>query len=723
MKKIPRFHIRSLLWWSYGLTCIFLLLIYAAFILFSKDALEDTIKENSKFYSYLFQDVLELQLNKDIELVKKASQEDSLREMFKRGLWSRAKELLKRYLPIDKELVFARVSSIDYSSTATIARSDNLLFALPQDYKCFFFGQKGHVFVAVRYPVKDENLRVLGYIEAVYRFPPVSLIERFSIENDLGIIFELKNGPMEFSSWLKDVGKEIKHLTHPKVFLKYDHLPIEEFFRFEFPIKLRGQEFKVIILKNSTPVKRDFHKFVFLISVGFLLVLAVLIFVAMFIQVMVIRPVFRLSQISESISSGEEVDWKYYDRVLATTEELNRLYQSYKNMVHSLVKAKSNAERANRLKDIFLSSVNHELRTPLSTIIGIVDLLDKAEDRDKQRQYLRIIKDSSKNLLVIVNAIVHFSKGTSGDFDIKYSEVNLREFLEDISLVYSLFAQRREVKFEVDIDNRLPSIVKTDPVRLRQVIYNLLNNAFKFTPSGRIDFIVRLISTEGSGEGISRCRVCFKVKDTGVGIAKDKQQEIFKPFVQVEEELSRKFGGMGLGLSISQKIITSMGGKIEVRSKEGEGSEFFFELEFKVISSSGKGKRDIAIKKSLSLPSSVSILLAEDDKVNQELLKEMFFTIGFSKVDVVDRGTLVIERIKQSSYEIIFMDINMPELDGITTARKIRELGVTTPIVALTGMAFEECEEKCLQAGMDAFLAKPFTLQGIKDVLDKFGLL
>ncbi len=722
--RIPRrFHIRSILRWSYGLACIFVIVMYVAFLVFSRDVLEDTVRENSKFYSYLFQEVLDLQLNKDIDSLQRASRENSIRVMMKQGQWSRLNKLLKKYLP-EKEVVFVRLSSKNYKKEAAYYKGKKQEFSLPKAYRLLIFGQKGHIFVAIKCPIKNGNHEVLGYLEAVYRFPPSSTIEKFSIKNDLGIIFVLQDGSMEYSAWLKGLLKSIVNHKEVKLTLKYDHFPLKEFFRFEFPLKIRGHDIKIIILKNSSLVKKDSHKFIFFLSIGFFVLLLVLAFVAIIIQTTVIKPVFSLSHLSESIRAGKEVDWNFYDSKLSTSEELNRLYQSYKHMVHSLIQAKSEAERANRLKDIFLSSVNHELRTPLTTIIGMVDLLEKTQDTEKRKQYLRILKDSSQNLLVIVNAILDFSKITSGKLDIKYSEINLRQFLEDIASVYELFAQRKDVEFVVDIDKNLPMRVKTDPVRLRQVIYNLLNNAFKFTPCGRIDFIVKVVSVEKKEGNFDRCRVLFKVKDTGIGIPSEKQDKIFKPFVQVEEVISRRFGGIGLGLSICQKIINLMGGKIEVKSEEGKGSEFFFELDFEVVEIfSEEGGKEKEIEESSSLRKNIPILLAEDDKINQELLKEMLGTIGFPQVDVVDKGTLVIEKLKERSYEIIFMDVQMPEMDGLTTTRKIREMGITTPIVALTGMAFHEFHQKCLEAGMNEFLAKPFTLQGLKKVLKKFGVL
>ncbi len=715
----PRFSIRAILKWSYGIGALFVLVMYVAFIMFSRDVLEDTVRENSKFYSYLFEDVLDMQLNRDIELLERAAREKALQDAVQRGSWDEVVGLIRRYLG-EKDLVLVRICGPDNQVRSVFFKKGMRGILIPSGRRCSIFAHKGHIFAAIKVSLKGRG-RSYGYLEAVYNFPPSSLVEKFSIPHDLAVVFVLKGKGVEYSKWLGNAVSHVLGFNGGKLSLRSSQKDLESFFRFEFPLNIKGQPLRIIILKNSSLIKKDFYKFTRLLTLGFLLLIMVMAFVAMIIQRTVIRPVFKLSALSRAISSGKEVKWTEYDTLLSSSEELNRLYSSYKNMVHSLLRAKAEAERANKLKDLFLSSVNHELRTPLTTIIGMIELLQKSQDESKKQQYLRILKDSSQNLLVIVNAILDFSKITSDELEIKWVEVNLREFLEDIAEVYRISARSKNVNFMVSLDEELPHLVKTDPVRLRQVLYNLLNNAFKFTPSGEVELLVKVKERVKDEKGKESCRILFKVRDTGVGIPRDKQAKIFRPFVQVEGDISRKFGGIGLGLSISQRIITLMGGRIEVKSCEGKGSEFFFELKLPVVPSLPSLRQEETHGDTPSKDS--PILLAEDDRINQEMLKEMFGAIGLSRVDVVDRGTLVLKRVEEYSYDIIFMDLQMPEMDGLTTTRKLREMGITTPIIALTGMAFQDFHEKCIEAGMNDFLSKPFTLEGLKKILKKFGIL
>jgi len=372
-----------------------------------------------------------------------------------------------------------------------------------------------------------------------------------------------------------------------------------------------------------------------------------------------------------------------------------------------LQKEKDVAEQSSKLKEEFLANMSHEIRTPLNSIIGLTNLLLKKEgSHEKELEYLQSINLNSRNLFGLVNNILDFSKIESGKFELASREFDLEKVILDTVGSVQYFAAEKGLKLSTSIDKNLPR-VKADAARLSQVLINLLTNGIKFTAKGEVSLEVEII-TLNSNTAI----VKFSVADTGPGIPEDKIEEIFHPFKQGNNSLTREIGGTGLGLSISRKLVELQGGELKVVSREGFGSRFSFTLPLPVVEqdagNAGKPK-----KQDLVAPEELKILLVEDNAFNQmvavDTLKEWSPSIN---IDVAENGVLAIEKLMQNPYDLVLMDIQMPEMDGHTATKKIRgELPMPVnkiPIIAMTAHASVNEIENCFLEGMNEYISKPF---------------
>ena len=377
----------------------------------------------------------------------------------------------------------------------------------------------------------------------------------------------------------------------------------------------------------------------------------------------------------------------------------NHSNQLLKDKNNELQVAKDKAEKASKARTEFLSTVSHELRTPLNAINGITHLLLTEKPRKSQLKYLSSLKFSGNYLLTFINEILEINRIDSGTVIPEKIAFNLRQLLENIHSSMSELAIENNNKFVVDIDSEVPNNLLGDPTKLSQIFINLINNALKFTSNGNVSVFATLESDEEGKVGIK-----FKVVDTGIGIAKEKQSAIFDSFAQGSIEINRKYGGTGLGLNIVKKLIKMMGGKIFLESEVGRGSTFSFSIIFdqgcEVTSQSEYLYDDnVFINK--------KVLLVEDNKINQMITEKMLKNKHMI-CDTIDNGEEAIQAVKLNTYDLVLMDIHLPGINGTIATQIIREFDNHTSIIALTAISLNENREMLLSYGMNDVITKPF---------------
>jgi signal transduction histidine kinase/ActR/RegA family two-component response regulator len=414
--------------------------------------------------------------------------------------------------------------------------------------------------------------------------------------------------------------------------------------------------------------------------------------------------------------------------------EIRRQNQSLEKVNRELLDAKARAEEATQYKSLFLANMSHEIRTPMNGIVGMANLLKTTRLTKEQEDAVNIIVSSADSLLNIINEILDISRIESGKLQIEHVNFNLHEEVENVVKLMRMKAEEKKLSFSFNISPFVPEFVVGDPTRLKQVLINLTNNAIKFTHEGFVRLQLSNIDRLGN-----RSVVRFEVSDSGIGVDKDELPHLFQPFTQSDVSFTRRYGGTGLGLAISKNLVELMGGTIGVESQKGVGSSFWFTIPFEIgepierkpslISNektttpesttpppTSEQKEEVKepahTKESQPTEKPMHILLAEDNLVNQKVALMVIQKMGFT-ADVAPNGKVAVEKFSSNHYDLILMDIMMPEMDGLEATRMIREIekqrgGKRTRIVALTANAMKDDKEKCFEAGLDDYISKPF---------------
>jgi len=377
------------------------------------------------------------------------------------------------------------------------------------------------------------------------------------------------------------------------------------------------------------------------------------------------------------------------------------------NILEDYSEAKEKAEEATKLKEAFLANMSHEIRTPMNAIIGFSDILSRGTLAEKEKEYVKTIKLAGENLLTIINDILDISKIEAGMMTFEELPFSVKEIFKSLNGMLMGKAKEKNLELLFVCDEGVPDSLIGDPNRLTQIITNLVGNAIKFTQKGKVQIDVKVIKTDSDNYRDKNTLLKFSIKDTGIGIPKDKLEQIFERFRQAESHTTRKYGGTGLGLSIAKQLVELQGGFLSVKSEYQKGSEFSFCIQYKKSEGAIPTQEIVEKKYNLEELSKLNILLVEDNQLNVKLILSLFSENNF-KLQVAENGSVCIEKLKENNFDIILMDMEMPVMNGYEATAFIRnELKNKIPIIAMTAHAMSGERERCLSSGMNDYISKP----------------
>jgi len=489
------------------------------------------------------------------------------------------------------------------------------------------------------------------------------------------------------------------------------------------PIGEPGKLLGAIVLKSD---KDEFHAILvwllYAVCGIFVATLLLAFFFSFILNKVISRPILALAETMEHVRREENyairADKTSGDELGVLVDGVNSMLSGIEQRDEQLLVAKKVAENANLAKSQFLAQMSHEIRTPMNGVLGIASLLMHTSLNEKQSKFVRTIHNSGESLLNLINDILDFSKIEAGKLELELLPFNLRDMTEETVELLSEHALEKKVNLACFVDSDVPAHVTGDPGRLRQILMNLLGNALKFTSHGEVLLFVFVEQSHNKDVYLR-----FEIRDSGIGIKKEKQEDIFAAFSQADEYTTRKFGGTGLGLAICRRLVDLMGGEIGVESAEGKGATFWFTTVFTIGSSS-----EIAINEQPEIATAqhfdVSILVVEDNLTNQIVAEGTLEKMG-CKVDLANNGVEAIAATEKKKYELIFMDCQMPVMDGYKATENIRKIEKENgtervPIIALTAHAMKGDRERCFAVGMDDYIAKPFREPQLAKILSKW---
>jgi signal transduction histidine kinase len=456
---------------------------------------------------------------------------------------------------------------------------------------------------------------------------------------------------------------------------------------FEQSAKLNDREYTVINLRIKQELERK-----------------------QFFQAKLVDAIKQMSENESSPTNGDDDDLLSLLTILAEEIEFKKQYQT------QLLEAKSIAETANEAKSDFLSLMSHELRTPLNAIIGLTYIMEQENSLESLQENLGTLKHSAQNLFLLINDILDFNKIEAGKIELEKINFNFKELVLQIAKSFEVRANENLNQLEVLIDDHFMSNMSSDPLRISQILNNLLSNALKFTKNGKVQVKVSQISLL---DKISTFKV--EVIDTGIGIEKDNYQKIFKKFSQADNKTSRKYGGTGLGLVITQRLLHLLGSDIAFDSELGMGSNFYFTLSLPVVSHSQTIESQ-AIKESYEEINlrGLKVLLVEDNLINIKIAQKIMQKWDV-EVDLAENGLVALDKFAQNSYHIILMDLSMPVMDGYEATTEIRKTDKLIPIIALSASASFGYLDRALQIGINEYIIKPFNPKVLNMKLHKYA--